>query len=105
MIKDISGLGSPNRNELRTDRSSSNGTSATENTVSPSVKSTANTADQVELSSQATSLKSLENKLSSLPEVDEERVAAIKAAVDNGEYTIDNEQLANSILSSDALFN
>lgn len=106
MVRDISGLGSPGRNELRTDRSS-NGSPKTADTTSSTPATTgpnASSSDQVELSSQATTLKSLESKLAELPEVDEERVAAIKAAVESGEFNIDNEQLASKILSSDALF-
>ncbi|WP_019531715.1 flagellar biosynthesis anti-sigma factor FlgM [Dasania marina] len=106
MVRDISGLGSPNRNELRTDRKDENGAKA-EQSKSAAVDSNAKapvSGDQVNLSSQAQTLKSLEGKLADLPEVNEERVASIKAAIESGEYRIDNNKIAEKLLSSDALF-
>lgn len=107
MVRDISGLGSPNRNELRSDRNSEGGPKTASSTQSvdsthSTVKSGA--SDQVELSNQAQTLKKLESKLADLPDVDEERVAAIKSAIENGEYQINNTQIAEKLLRSDALF-
>jgi negative regulator of flagellin synthesis FlgM len=105
MIRDISGLGSPNRNELRTDRNIADGAKAEKNATevtATAVKSTS--SDQVELSDQLQTLKALEGQLASLPDVDEERVAAIKSAIESGQYTIDNAQVADKILSADTLF-
>jgi len=105
MIRDISGLGSPNRNELRTDRNIADDAKAEKNATqvtATAIKSTS--SDQVELSDQLQTLKALEGRLASLPDVDEERVAAIKSAIESGQYTIDNTQVADKILSADTLF-
>ncbi len=58
---------------------------------------------QVELSSQASTLKTAEEKIQSLPEVDSDRVASIKAALEKGDFKIDNQSLADKMLATDAL--
>lgn len=55
-------------------------------------------ADQVSFSSQARDLKNLENSVRRLPDVDQSRVARIKAALADGSYKIDNEKLAGKLL-------
>lgn len=62
-------------------------------------------SEQVQLSTGAQQLKSMENKLAKLPDVDHDRVAEVKAKLENGELNIDNEQLAEKILASDLLLN
>ena len=101
MVKDISGLGSPNRNELRT----SNGASSSERSSAESTESTSSNAvgDQVELSAQSKALKALEQQLSGIPDVDQERVAAIKNAVDSGQYQVNDQSIADKLLSTEAL--
>lgn len=59
--------------------------------------------EQVQLSKGAQQLKTMENKLAELPDVDQERVAEVKAKLESGEFSIDNEQLAEKILASDLL--
>lgn len=107
MVRDISGLSSPPNNELRTGRNSQQAkvnTEQAQNTPqSPQANATAS-SDQVELSSQAQKLKALEEKLSQQPDVDEERVASIKARIESGDFAVDNLKLADKILSSEALF-
>lgn len=105
MVRDISGLGSPNRNDLRTDRNSGGpkAESSASSTNAPA-NAPASAGDQVELSTQVQTLKKLEAQLTDLPDVDEERVAAIKSAIENGEYQINDQKIAEKLLSSDALF-
>ena len=107
MVKDISGLGSPNRSDLRTDRNPGSSQKAESSVSGNSNTPTASSSvsDQVELSSQAQTLKNLEAKLADLPEVDEERVAALKSAIENGEYQINDQRVADKLLSTDALLN
>lgn len=107
MIKDISGLSSPPNNDLRTGRNSPQGkinNEQAQNAPSLPQGNVAGRSDQVELSRQAQQLKGLEEKLSQQPDVDEERVASIKARIDSGAFAIDNLSLADKILSSEALF-
>lgn len=56
-------------------------------------------ADTVKLTSSAKLLERLEKTLATLPEVDSSRVAEVKTAIENGEYTIDADAIAESILS------
>ncbi|NWN90679.1 flagellar biosynthesis anti-sigma factor FlgM [Marinobacter adhaerens] len=57
--------------------------------------------DKVNLSSQARNLKQLEEKLGSYPEVDDNRVAEIRSALENGTYKVDAEKLAQKMLDMD----
>ena len=71
--------------------------------ISPSVVAAETTAakaqgDQVSFSSQAQNLKELENSIRKLPEVDQDKVARIKAALADGSYQIDNQKLASKLL-------
>lgn len=107
MIKDISGLSSPLNNDLRTGRNSPQAkvnNEQAQNTPSSPQGNVAGRSDQIELSRQAQQLKGLEEKLSQQPDVDQERVANIKARIDSGDFAIDNLSLADKILSSEALF-
>ncbi len=73
---------------------SKNGASA-----QPKEASSTSRADQVSFSSQAQNLKQLEDGVKRLPEVNQERVARIKAALADGSYHIDNQKLAGKLLS------
>ncbi|MBT1443074.1 flagellar biosynthesis anti-sigma factor FlgM [Shewanella sp. JM162201] len=54
-------------------------------------------ADSVMITSQAQQLQSVQSKLSSLPEVDQKKVAEIKQAIAEGRYKVDPEKLAANI--------
>jgi len=62
------------------------------------------TADSVNLSSNAHALKALEEKIQKLPEVNEKRVAEIKAALDSGQYQVNDLVVADKLLGFDELF-
>lgn len=54
--------------------------------------------DTVTLTRTAGEVQKLESQLAQLPEVDQARVAEIKAAIDNGSYQIDAGQIADRLL-------
>lgn len=54
--------------------------------------------DTVELTSSAKLLERLEKTLADLPEVDSRRVAEVKAAIENGDYQIDADAIADAML-------
>jgi negative regulator of flagellin synthesis FlgM len=56
------------------------------------------TNDTVELTSSAKLLERLDKTLASLPVVDSNRVAAVKAAIENGDYEIDAAAIADAML-------
>lgn len=72
------------------------------NQQGPKAVGTASTADKVELSSQARTFKALEQEAKRMPEVDQEKVEQIKKAINDGEYSINPERLADAILRFEA---
>ncbi len=58
----------------------------------------ASKSDTVELTSHAKLLERLDKALASLPAVDDARVAEVKAAIENGEYEIDADAIADAML-------
>ncbi len=62
------------------------------------------TSDSVSLSNGAQALQAVQEKLQKLPEVNEKRVAQIKAALESGEYKVDELVIADKLLSFDDLF-
>lgn len=60
--------------------------------------------DSVSLSQGAQALKALEERIQKLPEVDEKRVAQIKAALESGQYRVDDLVVADKLLNLDDLF-
>ncbi len=63
-----------------------------------------NTGDTVELTNSAKLLERLEKTLASLPEIDDARVEAVKAQIENGEYQIDSEKIVEALLRTDQEF-
>ena len=61
-------------------------------------KSQPTTSDTVELTSSAKLLERLEKTLASLPAVDSSRVDEVKAAIENGEYEIDADAIADALI-------
>ena len=59
------------------------------------------TGDTVELTSSAKLLERLEKTLASMPEIDSARVAAVKAQIENGEYQIDVDSIADALIRTD----
>ena len=54
--------------------------------------------DTVELTNRAQLLERLEKSLESAPAIDGGRVAEVKAAIENGDYEIDAEALADAMI-------
>ncbi len=63
----------------------------------------ATVTDTVELTQAALRLKSLEVAVANLPEVDSDRVAAVRARIDSGDYLPDAGRIAERMLAFDAL--
>lgn len=61
-------------------------------------------SDRVELTSSAKLLERLEKSLASMPELDTTRVDAVRTAIQQGDYRIDAEKIADAILRSDREF-
>ena len=63
----------------------------------------ANSKDNVVLSPEAQNLTRLQTKISSLPDVNLDRVAAIKQAIAEGRFEINPERIAENMLKQDEL--
>ncbi|MBT8098760.1 MAG: flagellar biosynthesis anti-sigma factor FlgM [Gammaproteobacteria bacterium] len=61
-------------------------------------QSQAPTNDTVELTSGAKLLERLEKTLAASPSVDSAKVAEVKAAIENGEYQIDTDAIAEAMI-------
>lgn len=57
--------------------------------------------ENVNLSSQAKNLSQLEQRLGDYPEMDDDRIAQIRSALEDGSYKVDAEKLAQKMLDMD----
>ncbi len=60
-------------------------------------KSAKQESSDVSLSSTGKSLVQLESSIQSAPDVDTDKVSALKASIDSGEYSIDSRTIADKI--------
>jgi negative regulator of flagellin synthesis FlgM len=67
--------------------------------ATPTTTGVARQPDAVSISDAARSLATAQKSVASAPDVREDRVAALKAAIANGSYSVDSRSLATSILS------
>ena len=112
MASDIKGFGSPNRPDQTALRDAGtakeSGAAASESAASRPAAAPAPVtkapAESVNLSPQAQALKALEEKLQKLPDINEKRVAEIKAALASGNYSVDDVVVAEKLLGFDELF-
>ena len=69
----------------------------------PTAQGTSLTTDRVELSGWKDEVAGLKERTESIPEVDEDKVARVKQALDSGTYTADSKKVARSILKDHLL--
>lgn len=60
---------------------------------------TGRAADTLQLSPEAQALQKLEEQVSTLPDVNNERVAQLREAIDQGGYQVNAERIADRMLS------
>ncbi|WP_372963906.1 flagellar biosynthesis anti-sigma factor FlgM [Marinobacter sp.] len=103
MSVDLNGIGPGQVNTTRTSADKTAGSPGTTPATADHAKaqSPAARGESVSLSSQAKNLKQLEEKLGSYPEMDDDRIAQIRSALDNGTYKVDAEKLAQKMLEMD----
>ncbi len=97
MTNDINGIG--NINNLPNSPSQKNTTEnqQTDEAQRQDVTRTEQ-GDSVEVSSQSQQINHLIDKINQLPEIDQQRVDAIKSAIDEGNYQVDANKVAQKIL-------
>ncbi len=62
---------------------------------------TSHVADSVELTGTAMKLQQAENRMSDISDIDTQKVAQVKAAIENGHYRIDAEKVTDKLLAMD----
>jgi len=80
-------------------------TSTAKTPTTPVETAVANSKDNVVLSPEAQNLTRLQAKISTLPDVNLDRVAAIKQAIAEGRFEINPERIAENMLNQDELLN
>ena len=89
----------PPRTDLNPASQQSNQVSgATGTGTTPAQKSTGVGGDTVTFTNTASEMLKLEESLSKLPDVNNARVASIKASIDEGSYQIDASKIVDSLL-------
>lgn len=105
MANDISGITNSkpqqanNRGTTQVKRNDGSNTQAEQSNASAS-----NQVDKVSLTETAAKLKELENQLNVEPAIDENRVADVKAAMNNGEYYVDANKVAEKMINIEKEF-
>ncbi|MDF1588881.1 MAG: flagellar biosynthesis anti-sigma factor FlgM [Gammaproteobacteria bacterium] len=75
-----------------------------DSTQSRDVSEKSSSNDKVSLTETATQLQSLRQAIADSPEVNTDRVAALRAAIADGSYEVDSETLAQNLINSDNQF-
>ena len=57
--------------------------------------------DSIDLTENASKLQQIEQSLGDIPIIDTDRVGAISQSIEDGEYTINNEKIADRIIKSE----
>ena len=104
MPTDINSLNSNNIAERRVKGGSAAAHERTETSSAKSAEAKSST-DQVQLSSQAQTLKRLEASVADRPAFDEAKVESIREAIAEGRYHVDPERLAERFVSLESELN
>lgn len=75
--------------------------SSTSDATATAAKASATAASPVRITDQARQLAALEQALSEVPEVNETRVAAIRLAIEQGQYEVNPERIADKLLRTE----
>lgn len=101
----IKGVGSPPVNEVKNRENPKNTEKpAQEPAKQPTVAPATRQGESVQLSSEAQGIRKLEQELAKQPEVDSDRVARIKEALDNGSYQVNSRAVAEKLLGFEENF-
>jgi negative regulator of flagellin synthesis FlgM len=85
-------------NQANAAQKASQGTSAAVSATTNAVQSPRSASVSVTVSTQVRGLE--EAKRSNVPDVDSQKVAAIKASIEDGSYTVNAEAIADKLLSN-----
>ncbi len=101
-VNNINSLGGGNT--LRNDAGKPSAARSGQGEQSPVVAEAGKQAgDALSLSARAERMQAIESRLAQTPEVDQERVAAIKQAIAEGNYPVNAERMADNMLQLESL--
>lgn len=103
-MNDITNINS-NRASLNSSQSSSVKSRNEAKAENQSEKSSAETGDRVTLTNTASRLKDIESQLSKSPAIDDARVAEVQSAINNGDYDVNAERIADKMLAFEDFMN
>ncbi|AFJ02602.1 flagellar biosynthesis anti-sigma factor FlgM [Methylophaga frappieri] len=61
-------------------------------------------SDTFSLTDTASQLQSLQKTIAAMPETNQQRIAALREAIDNGDYQVDTEKLAQNMIDFERQF-
>lgn len=64
----------------------------------------ASTADTFKLTDDASQLQALQQMITSMPEVNQQRIAELREAIEKGEYQVDSQKLAQNMIDFEGQF-
>ena len=107
MAIDLTGLSSTQNNggrgnKVNNEQRNTTGPTGGSDGAQPSVNQAP--VDTVKISEAAMAVQSAAKELQSEPEVNSDRVAELKAAIDSGEYKVNAERVADRMLAFESLF-
>lgn len=103
MVIDTNNINSSGASSTRSRTAAPVAASSTKTQTAPVETAAPSTKDNVVLSSEAQNLVRLQAKISSLPDVNLDRVAAIKQAIADGRFEINPERIAENMLNQEEL--
>ncbi|MDX1573399.1 MAG: flagellar biosynthesis anti-sigma factor FlgM [Methylophaga sp.] len=74
-----------------------NATSKTSNDAAPA-------SDKFSLTDDANQLQALQEMIASMPDVDKQRIADLRNAIENGDYQVDSQKLAQNMIDFEGQF-
>jgi negative regulator of flagellin synthesis FlgM len=103
-MNDITNINS-NRASLNSNQSSSVKSRNEAKIDSSSEKSSAETGDRVTLTDTASKLKNIEQQINKSSSVDNARVAEVQSAINNGDYDVNADRIADKMLAFEDFMN
>ncbi len=98
MANDITSIHSSRTQQSGTRQSQRLDDAGNKGTSNVGSNTTSSSADRVSLTSTAARLKDIEQRLASQTPVDNSRVNQVKSAINNGEYNVDADRVANKMI-------
>lgn len=103
-MSEINLIKSPIQNGVGTPRASTAERPSSAQSSSTNQGASNNAEDKVSLTDAATQLQSLQQNIAALSEVDSARVAELRSAIENGEYLVDAQKLAQNVIKFEGQF-